>query len=98
MYLTDMSGATGLQGPQGVKGDKGDTGATEADKVAGNAGTEVVAESQGYLVDVYPNGIHLRGRDFVAEEYLPIASYWIDISLQTIEANTFTDSTGIIIT
>lgn len=71
--------------------------ATEADKAAGNAGTEVVAESQGYLVDVYPNGIHLRGRDFVTGAFLPIASYWIDTSLQNIEANTFTDSTGILL-
>lgn len=72
--------------------------ATEADRAAGNAGTEVEAESQGYLVDVYPNGIHLRGRDFVAGEFLPIASYWIDTTLQTIEANTFTDDTGTITT
>ena len=52
------------------------------------------AESEGYVVDVYENGIHLRGRDFVKGEFLPIASYWLDTSLQTIEANTFTDSTG----
>lgn len=36
------------------------------------------AESQGYVVDVYENGIHLRGRDFVRGEYLPIASYWLE--------------------
>jgi hypothetical protein len=29
-------------------------------------------------------------------KYLPIASYWIDTTLQTIAANTFTDSTGTI--
>lgn len=59
--------------------------ATEADKAAGNEGTAVDADSQGYMVDVYPSGIHLRGRDFVAGEYLPIASYWIDMSIQTVE-------------
>ena len=26
---------------------------------------------------VYPDGIHLRGRDFVKGEFLPIASYWL---------------------
>jgi hypothetical protein len=56
------------------------------------------AESEGYVVDVYENGIHLRGRDFVKGEYLPIASYWLDTTLQTIEANTYTDSTGTITT
>lgn len=36
------------------------------------------AESEGYVVDVYENGIHLRGRDFAKGEFLPIASYWLD--------------------
>lgn len=62
--------------------------ATEADKEAGNAGTAVDAESQGYIVDVYPNAIHLRGRDFVSGEFLPIASYWIDTTLQEVEGVT----------
>lgn len=39
---------------------------------------ELYAESEGYIVDVYENGIHLRGRDFVKGEFLPIASYWLD--------------------
>lgn len=55
-------------------------------------------DSEGYVVDVYENGIHLRGRDFVKGEFLPIASYWLDTTLQTIEAKTFTDSTGTITT
>ena len=54
--------------------------------------------SQGYIVDVYPSGIHLRGRDFVRGEFLPIASYWLDTTLQVIPAGTYTDSTGTIIT
>jgi hypothetical protein len=56
------------------------------------------ADSEGYVVDVYENGIHLRGRDFVKGEFLPIASYWLDTTLQTIPAGTYTDSTGNIIT
>ena len=56
----------------------------------------VFADSEGYVVDVYENGIHLRGRDFVREEFLPIASYWLDTSLKTVEAGTYTDSTGTI--
>lgn len=56
----------------------------------------VYAGSEGYVVDVYENGIHLRGRDFVKGEYLPIASYWLDTTLQTVEAGTYTDTTGTI--
>lgn len=39
---------------------------------------DVYAASEGYVMDVYENGIHLRGRDFVKGEFLPIASYWLD--------------------
>lgn len=53
-------------------------------------------KSEGYLVDVYDNGIHLRGRDFITGEFLPIASYWIDTPLTEIEAGTFVDETGTI--
>jgi DNA repair exonuclease SbcCD nuclease subunit len=58
--------------------------------------TSLDSESEGYVVDVYENGIHLRGRDFVKGEFLPIASYWLDTTLQTIPAKTYTDSTGTI--
>lgn len=54
------------------------------------------SESEGYVVDVYPNGIHLRGRDFVKGEFLPIASYWLDTTLQNVAAGTYTDPTGTI--
>lgn len=56
----------------------------------------VYADSEGYVVDVYENGIHLRGRDFVKGVFLPIASYWLDTTLRTIPAGTYTDSTGTI--
>lgn len=58
----------------------------------------VYADSEGYVVDVYENGIHLRGRDFVKGKFLPIASYWLDTTLQTVPAGTYTDSTGTITT
>lgn len=52
--------------------------------------------SEGYVVDVYDNGIHLRGIDFITGKYLPIASYWIDTALQDIPAGEFYDGTGTI--
>lgn len=36
------------------------------------------SESWGYVVDVYENHIVLRGRDFVGEKFLPIATYCLD--------------------
>ena len=62
------------------------------------ARVDIYADSEGYVVDVYENGIHLRGRDFVKGEFLPIASYWLDTTLQTVEAGTYRDSTGTITT
>ena len=68
------------------------------DSTGVNSRVDIASGSQGYVVDVYSKGIHLRGRDFAKSEFLPIASYWIDTTLQTIPANTFTDTTGIIAT
>lgn len=60
------------------------------------------AESEGYIVDVYDDYIILNGRDFIDNDkdgnWIGIATYKIDTTLQTVEANTFTDSTGTIIT
>lgn len=58
----------------------------------------VFADSEGYVVDVYQNHVILRGRDFTMDKFLPIATYCIDTTPQTIEAGTFTDSTGTITT
>lgn len=58
--------------------------------------TDVDSGSEGYVVDVYEHGVHLRGRDFVNREFLPIASYWLGTTLQTITAGTYQDSTGTI--
>lgn len=55
-----------------------------------------VETSQGYLMDVYENHIVLKGRDFVKGEFLPIAQYCLDTTLQTVEADTFADDTGIL--
>ena len=67
-----------------------------------NSRTEIYAESEGYIVDVYDNYIILNGRDFIDNQadgnILPIATYKIDTEIIEIEANTFTDDTNIIIT
>ena len=62
------------------------------------AADDINAGSEGYVVDVYETGVHLRGRDFVKGEFLPIASYWLDTTLQTVSAGTYTDPTGTITT
>lgn len=53
---------------------------------------------QGYVVDVYPDGLHLRGVNFVSGEYLPIATYWIDTSSRPVPEGEFKDETGQIVT
>lgn len=70
----------------------------DGDASGASSRKEVYSESEGYAVDVYKNGIHLRGRDFVAGEFLPIASYWLDTTLQEVPAGTYTDPTGTITT
>lgn len=57
----------------------------------------IYAGSEGCIVDVYENGIHLRGRDFAKDVFLPIASYWIDTTLHTIEKGSYTDPTGTLV-
>lgn len=51
------------------------------------------AESEGYVVDVYQDGIHLRGRDFVNDEFHPFASLWLSTVLETIPEKTYVDKT-----
>ena len=57
---------------------------------------DIYGESEGYLVDVYEKGVHLRGRDFVNGKFLSIGSFWLDTTMQTVEAGTYEDSTGTI--
>lgn len=58
--------------------------------------TDFTEEGQGYVVDVYDNNVVLKGRDFLNEKFLPIASYSLDTPLQTVPEKTYTDSRGII--
>jgi len=64
--------------------------------VLGDTYTTLYEGSEGYLIDVYATGIHLKGRDFIKNEYMPIASYWLDTTLKEIPAKTYIDSTGTI--
>lgn len=68
----------------------------------GTALTDVFAESEGYIVDVYDDYIVLNGRDFIDNDndgnILPIATYKIDTKLVDVPANTFVDNTGTITT
>lgn len=52
--------------------------------------------SQGYIVDVYDDCIVLNGMDLINNEYVPLGIFKIDTTLQTVEAGTYTDSTGTI--
>jgi hypothetical protein len=64
--------------------------------IVGDTAVEDRAGSEGYIVDVYDDCIVLNGMDFINNEFVPLGIYKIDTALQNIEANTFTDSTGII--
>lgn len=55
-------------------------------------------QSQGYIVDVYDDCIVLNGMDLINNKPVPLGVYKIDTTLLTVEANTFTDSTGTITT
>lgn len=72
---------------------------TMAVKTINSTGDGYIGDSSkgmGYVVDVYENHIVLRGRDFANEKFLPLATYCLDTTLQTIAPNTYTDSTGTI--
>lgn len=59
-------------------------------------------ESEGYIVEVYPDYIVLNGRDFVGGDedghWSALGTYKIDTTLQTVEEGTFIDPTGLIAT
>ena len=61
---------------------------------------DIYAESEGYVVDVYDDYIILNGRDFIDNDkdghIISIGTYKIDTKCVTVEAGTFTDSTGTI--
>jgi hypothetical protein len=56
------------------------------------------SKGYGYLMDVYDDCIVLNGMDFINNKPVPLGVFKIDMPLVTIEANTFTDSTGTITT
>ena len=63
-------------------------------------------QSLGYLIDVYEDCVVLRARDFgvvsgnamINPEWVPIATYKIDTTIQSIKENTFVDTSGAITT
>ncbi len=54
--------------------------------------------SQGYTVDVYEDCIVFNGWNLIDKEYIPLGVLKIETPLVNIEAGTFTDSTGTIVT
>lgn len=65
-------------------------------QVTGSTVTTLSEGSQGYVVDVYDNAVVLRGRDFIANDYVPHGVYCLDTTLKTVAAGTYSDSTGTI--
>ena len=65
--------------------------------VDGKAQYASFKESEGYIVDVYENGIVLRGRDFVNDKFLPLATFYLDTTIQIIDEGSYYDPTGTII-
>lgn len=47
----------------------------------------IYAQSEGTVVDVYPNHIILRSRNFVDEKFIGVAQYILDTTPVTIDAN-----------
>lgn len=52
--------------------------------------------SEGCIVDVYDDYIILNGINFIKEEVSPLGTYKIDTTLVEVQADAFTDSSGII--
>lgn len=51
------------------------------DESGSSSRVEIYAESEGYVVDVYENGIVLRGIDFVNDKPIPLAQYYLDTTV-----------------
>lgn len=49
-----------------------------------------------YIADAYENHVVMKAYNILEDKYVEIGQYCIDMKIQTIEANTFTDSTGTI--
>lgn len=48
--------------------------------------TELEGKSEGYVVDVYPNTILVRGREFADNFYIGLAQYIVDTTIESISA------------
>ena len=53
---------------------------------------------KAYIAGVYDDCIVLNGLDFVSAKPVPLGVYKLDTALQAVEADTFIDDTGIIVT
>lgn len=49
---------------------------------------------EGYIVDVYENGVVLKGKDFVNNKYSPIGYYCLDTTVKEIAENSYYDEYG----
>lgn len=52
-----------------------------------------IGSSEGYVVDVHETGIVVRGYDFIAGKFLPIALYGLDTRIKIVDADTYADET-----
>ena len=98
-WMQELESTANYSGANGYRSVHIPSLAVPRDVVNGSV-SQITEESEGYIVDVYEDCIVLNGRDFIDNDkdghILPIATYKIDTTLKTVEANTFTDSTGTI--
>lgn len=66
------------------------------DPTGNSAFLGVPQDAEGYVVDVYEDGIALRGIDLVNEQLIPVAQYYLDTTIKEVQANSFMDPTGLI--
>jgi surface protein len=53
-----------------------------------------LSASEGYIIDVYENGIVLKGTDFVNDKYSPLGYYALDTTIKEVAENSFYDNYG----
>ena len=55
---------------------------------------EDTTAGEGYIVDVYENGVILKGKDLVKNQYSPIGYYCLDTTIKEIKENSYYDEYG----
>lgn len=65
--------------------------------VVNNVSINDSSASEGAIVDVYDTYFVVNGIDFINSKPIALGTYKVNTPLQTIEADTFTDSTGTIV-